>query len=150
MFWVDRERQTIERIGVNGAGREVVKGSLGSCVEPMTLDFPTFTIFYLDRCSISVKSVRMDGVRTSSSLTLSLGSLISSGISVYEDFIYWTDSSTFSIRGVNRTIIGAPLVEVIRPLPSLFGGIEVVHPDKQPPGKQEHVSRLYPLRPLCI
>lgn len=134
---MDNHRQTIERIGVNGLGREVIKinSNLGTCVEAMTLDFPTFTIFYIDRCSIRVMSIRMNGVRTSSSLSLSLPSLVSKGVSVFEDFVYWTDSSTFSVRGVNRTV-GEPVVQVSRTIRTLFGGVEVVHPKKQPLGKK--------------
>lgn len=122
-------------------GREIVKSNLGACVDAMTLDFPTFTIFYLDRCTISLKSVRIDGIRTSSSLSLSFSSLTSLGISIYEDFVYWTDSSTSSLRRVNWTTTGAPAVEVTQPIRSLFGGVEVVHPNKQPFGKREHVLK---------
>lgn len=145
VFWVDHNRQTIERIGVNGRGREIIKSiaNLGSCVEAMTLDFPTFTIFYIDRCSIKVMSVRMDGVRTSSSLSLSLQSLISKGVSVFQDFIYWTDSSTFSVRGVNRTT-GDPVVKVSPTIRTLFGGVEVVHPKKQPICKKGYVINFQP------
>lgn len=141
---MDKDRETIERIGVNGQGREVIKSNLGTCVDAMTLDFPTFTIFYIDRCSFKVKSIRMDGVRTSSSLSLSLSSLISKGISVYEDFVYWTDTSTFSVRGVNWTI-GEPVVQVTETIRTFFGGVEVVHPKKQPLGKKNslHSYLLY-------
>jgi hypothetical protein len=127
--------QTIERIGVNGMGREVVKSRVGSCVKALTLDFSTFTIFYLDSCTLQLISIRMDGVRTSSTISIALSSLTSSGLSVYQDFIYWTDSTTRTLRRANRTTEGATVEEIVRTEPTLFGGVEVVHPDKQPFGK---------------
>ena len=144
VFWVDKRTETIERIGVNGMGREIIKSNIGTCVEAMTMDFPSFTIFYLDDCTLNLKSVRMDGVRTSSSLFLPLTSLISTGISVYEDFIYWADSSTFSVRRVNRTIPRPQVVDVNYRVRSLLGGVEVVHPVKQPFGKNSLVRASLP------
>ena len=135
VFWVDKRRETIERVGVNGMGREIIKSNIGTCVEAMAMDFHSLTIFYLDDCTLNFKFITMDGSRTSSSLFLPLTSLISTGISVYEDFIYWADSSTFSVRRVNWTIPRAQVVNVNHPIRSLLGGVEVVHPDKQPFGK---------------
>lgn len=132
---MDNEGGAIERIGIDGRGRETVMDDLGSCVDAMTIDFSSFTIFWLDRCTFTLESIRMDGVRISSSISIVLSSLTSVGISVFGDFIVWSDSFNRNVRGVNRTL-GNSVIEVSQTLPTVFGGVEVVHPDKQPSGEQ--------------
>ena len=78
----------------------------------------------------------MDGVRTASSLSISLSSLLSSGLSIYQDYIYWADTQVRTLRAVNRTT-GTPVLQVSQRFSrTTFGGVEVVHPSKQPAGKQ--------------
>lgn len=131
---MDNEGEAIERIGIDGRGRETIRSSLGPCVDAMTIDFSSFTLFWLDRCSFTLESIRMDGVRTSSSILIVLSSLSSVGISVFGDFIVWSDSFNGNVRGVNRTV-GNAVIEVSQTMVTIFGGVEVVHPDKQPTGE---------------
>ena len=139
---MDNEGGVIERIGIDGRGREIIQSSLGLCVNAMTIDFSSFTIFWLDGCTFTLESVRMDGVRTTSSISIVLSSLSSVGISVYKDFIVWSDSFNRNVRGVNTTV-GNAVIDVSQTLLTVFGGVEVVHPDKQPNGEQIRHSSFY-------
>lgn len=132
---MDRLKMTIERIGVDGRGRDVIRHTRNTCIDAMTLDFSSFSIFWLDRCASRLQSVRVDGILAASSISISFPAVTASGMSVYEDYVYWPDSSTKSLRRVNHTA-GEPVVQVSQTfLPTVFGGVEVVHPSKQPYGK---------------
>ena len=139
VFWSDTQRQTIERVGVDGQGREVIRNGLGRCVKAISLDYILYTIFWTDTCIFRVESVRMDGNRTSNSVLVPLSSLNSGGITILDDYLYWTDSSSSQqnaiIRRVNKTR-GEPVVQISYGLNALLGGIEIVHPSKQPDGKK--------------
>ena len=79
----------------------------------------------------------MDGNHTSNSVLVPLTSLNSGGITILDDYLYWTDSSSQQnaiIRRVNKTR-GEPVVQISYGLKALLGGIEIVHPSKQPEGK---------------
>lgn len=131
---MDRERGRIERISIDGQGREVIVGNFGTCVQAMTLDFESFTIFWTDRCTLQLESIRMDGSRLASSVSIQLNSLTTAGISIFNDYLYWSDSSSRTLRRVNRTS-GELVMEVSQQFLTFFGGVDVVHPSKQPQGE---------------
>lgn len=130
---MDSERGRIERVSIDGQGREIIVNNLGTCVQAMTLDFASFTIFWTNRCTRRLESVRMDGIRLASSVSISLSSLTANGVSLLGDYLYWSDSSSLTLRRVNRTS-GEPVMEVSQRYLTFFGGVEVVHPSKQPEG----------------
>lgn len=140
MFWTDIGRGTIERVGVDGRGREIIREGLGTCVQTMTLDYASFTIYWIDKCLRTLESVMMDGVHTSNSVPI--GSVFTDGISILGDYLYWADTFSRSVRRLNR-ITGTPVVQVSQPKSGLFGGIEVVHPSKQPNGMYIHPPPLH-------
>ncbi len=142
IFWLDTTG-SIERVGVDGRAREVIRSGLGaSCIQALTLDFASFTIYWTNRCSFSLESVRMDGNRAYTSVTL--GTLSSIGVSLFNDFLYWTDSFNQGLYRVNRTA-GTPATRVIgRRIDGIFGGVEVVHPSKQPEGESSTKMPVFP------
>ena len=134
VFWLDiQQGGRIERVSIDGRGREVITRNLGTCVQAMTLDFNSFTIFWTNRCSRRLESVRMDGTRLASSISISLSSLTTAGISIFGDHLYWSDSSARTLRRVNWTS-GEEVMDISQQYATLFGGVELVHPKKQPQG----------------
>ena len=134
IFWLDSSRGTIERVGVNGQVREVIRENLApSCAQVLTLDFSSFTIFWANRCDQTIDSVRMDGSRISSTVTIGTG-LSSTGLSIFDGFLYWANSVSGSLIRANRTT-GQPLEEVSFLSRIFLGGVEIVHPEKQLEGE---------------
>lgn len=130
---MDTQRGTIERVKANGEGKEAIREGLRSCARGLTIDVPTFTIYWTNRCTSTVESMRIDGVRTASSLTVRLNSINTNGLTMLGGFLYWADSSSQALRRVNTTS-GSPVMEVSQTYPTVFGGVAAVHPSKQPPG----------------
>lgn len=147
VFWTDTERGTIERVGVDGNGREVIRSDLGTCIDALTLDYDTFTIFWISRCTFIIESVNMNGKRMSNSVRISTTLRPLGGISIFGDYLYWTESGIPStVNRVNK-VNGTPVVQVSGGNVGLYSGIEVVHPDKQPNGECPNHTRKFEFQP---
>lgn len=120
---------------MDGQGRATIKANTGRCVEALTIDFVTQSVFWVDRCDFKLESIRIDGEQTSNFFQVHLGTIFSQGISIFDNYLYWTSNSGLSAT-VKRldSVTGQPVVEVTSSLRGLLGGIEVVHPSKQPDG----------------
>ena len=126
------------RIGVDGRGRATIKSHTGECVQALAVDFVTQSVFWVDSCSYTLESIHIDGHQTSNIVQVRLPSgLRSEGISIFNNYLYWTESglSGATIKRLDR-VIGEPVVEEVSQVyHSIIGGVEVVHPSKQPDGK---------------
>ena len=115
---------------MDGRGREVVNTAIRNCVQAITLDFITQSVYWVNTCLHRLESVRIDGADTSEVFKVQLSPLHSIGISIFENYLYWTATSRFNyIARLNRTS-GATVTQVTNRVSAR--GIEVVHPSRQP------------------
>ena len=104
----------------------------GTCNWPITLDYSTHTIYWMDYCLYRIESLNMNGDIVTHSIPVRKTILFSYGISQFEDTIYWTEPT--KIFSVNKST-GQPVVELYRGYSNnQLAGLEVVHASKQPPG----------------
>ena len=132
IYWIDRLTETLERATIQGDAIWTLQNNV-RCVWPLTLNYYTHTVYWIDYCNIRLESVRMEGSPEKNSLPVSNVELsLSFGITDFEDFLYWTQSNT--VLSINKT---AGLVEEVYSSSSGEGidGIKLVHPSKQPPGQ---------------
>lgn len=133
IFWYDSANGVIERVGVDGQGRAIIKENLSStCIQVITLEYASSTIFWANTCTQQLESVRLDGMSLQDPISINL---FSSGMCVFEGFIYWTEARLpASMKRANVTT-GAPIVQVSSNIFSLLGDLDIVHPIKQPNGE---------------
>ena len=104
----------------------------GTCNWPITLDYSTHTIYWMDYCLYRIESLNMNGDSSTHSVPVRKTILFSYGISQFEDMIYWTEPT--KLFGVNKST-GQPIVELYRGYSNnQLAGLEVVHANRQPPG----------------
>lgn len=133
LLWSDKQKGTIERIGVDGRGRSVISvAASGRCIGAIALEFNTKSVYWVDTCFHRLHSVRIDGEHTGIIL-VKLPRLVSRGISIFEGYLYWSivKVSNNHISRLNWTA-GPTLTQVSGPINSEINGIEVVHPSRQP------------------
>lgn len=102
----------------------------------LTIDFAAQKLFWVDGCNHRLESVHISGDQISSvfSVQLHVG-FTSQGISIFNNYLYWQESGSLGTILKRMDRISAQTVEeVSMPLRGLFGGVEVVHPNKQPDG----------------
>nr|CAE54584.1 epidermal growth factor precursor [Suberites domuncula] len=135
IYWTDIATETIERVSVTGDGREVIAGGLGrGCIRPLVLDYFAQTVYWIDNCDFSIRSVNISGNQVTSNEPIKRPPNRDSslGVALYEDIIYW--SETANVYGVNKST-GAPVTRVHAGSSSNpFKSLKVVHPNNQPSG----------------
>lgn len=98
---------------------------------PLTLDYSSHTVYWIDYCSYRIESLNMNGDSSTHSAPVSKTIAFPSGITQLEDMIYWTEPT--QIFAVNKTR-GEPVVQLYRGYSNnKLGGLEIVHTSKQPP-----------------
>lgn len=118
---------------MDGEGRAIIKNNLATCVKALTIDFNSQSLFWVDNCNSRLESVRVDGQETSDFSRVQLvGSIFSGGISIFGNYLYWTESGIQGSIKILDRITGGPVVQVSTVLRGVVGGIEVVHPKMQP------------------
>ena len=134
LYWTDTATKTIERAAITGDGREVIRQEpQDSCVYPLLLEYITHTIYWIDTCAFFLKSVRMDGSLSSNEVNIARNIQRSTGMTLLHDSLYWTEP--LDIYTTNITT-GTPVHHLFQSTQfQSLGGIEVVHPDKQPNGR---------------
>lgn len=106
MYWTDcGPMPHIERAGMDGTDRQILidnqKADIGSPIG-LTLDFTTDQIYWCDSEVMSISSCKFDG--SDYRLILKSSELASRpySLSVFEDFVYWTDGKNGTIWKANK------------------------------------------------
>ena len=130
LYWADRTTNSIERVAITGAARETLYTRV-TCAAPLTLDYSSHTVYWIDYCSYRIESLNMNGDSSTHSAPVNKTIVFPSGITQLEDMIYWTEPT--QIFAVNKTR-GEPVVRLYRGYSNnQLGGLEIVHTSKQPP-----------------
>lgn len=118
-------------MAVIGAVRETLYTQV-TCAAPLTLDYSTHTVYWIDYCSYRIESLNMNGDSSTHSTPVSKTIVFPSGITQLKDMIYWTEPTQIFAQNKTR---GESVVQLYRGYSNnKLGGLEVVHTSKQPPG----------------
>ncbi|XP_071511904.1 low-density lipoprotein receptor-like [Diadema antillarum] len=131
IFWTDwGEHPRIERAGTNGKGRRIIVSRDIDWPNGLVIDHPLELLYWVDAYTRSINMANFEGGKRR--VILSGEDRVSHpfDITVFEDFIYWTDWSTYSVQradkftGSNQTAV---ITEINGPM-----GLAILHPLRQP------------------
>ena len=105
-----------------------------SCVTTMTVDYTSHTIYWIDQCTFQIQSLRLDADSSTHSLTLDPSIFFPTGLSVFQDVLYWTAWS--GVFKANQSDDNPEMELIFSTGSTRPTGLRVVHPSQQPSGKK--------------
>lgn len=135
LFWTDWEKSMprIERCSLAGLDRKIVvrvDDDNGGWPNGLTLDYDTRRIYWIDAKSDSIHTTKYDGSDHHEVMTKH--ELLSHpfAITLFENYVYWTDWRTNSVVRANKWTGGD--VKVVQRTKTQPFDIKVMHPSRQP------------------
>ncbi|XP_034653858.1 prolow-density lipoprotein receptor-related protein 1 isoform X1 [Drosophila subobscura] len=135
LFWTDWDDNSprIERASMAGEGRRIISTSWQLSTgwpNGLTLDFTQKRVYWVDAKSKSISSIKYDG--SEHHVVLRQPDILSHpfAISVFENYVYWTDWRTTSVIRANKW--NGSDVQVLQRTQSQPFGIQVLHSSRQP------------------
>ena len=130
LYWTDQTSGSLEMGSINGGERESLITNL-PCVQALTIDYPSHTVYWADTCLFSFQSMSLNGDRESLSYLFAQIVFFVSAMGKFNENLYWVEPS--GIYTVGRSGDGYSAVMSAssnqRPI-----SMQVVHPSQQPPG----------------
>lgn len=115
MFWSDPGSFQIERAAMDGTSRIVIVSTYSYGI---TIDYTSRKVYWGDFLNSQIEFSDYSGNGRTVLVDSSDGVIQPFSLTVYEDFLYWTDSATSAVYGANTTHNGT----------QLEGNVVVVHP----------------------
>ncbi|XP_043939564.1 prolow-density lipoprotein receptor-related protein 1 [Protopterus annectens] len=129
LYWTDwGDHSLIGRIGMDGSNRSVVIDSKITWPNGLTLDYVNNRIYWADAREDYIEFASVDG--TSRHIVLSQDIPHIFALTLFEDYIYWTDWETKSINQAHKTT-GANKTRLISTLHRPMD-IHIFHSERQP------------------
>uniref|UniRef100_A0A8C8LYL0 EGF-like domain-containing protein n=1 Tax=Oncorhynchus tshawytscha TaxID=74940 RepID=A0A8C8LYL0_ONCTS len=127
VFWIDSgEYPHIGRIGLDGSSRTVISDSDIFSPAALTIDYTAKRLYWADSHQILFSN--MDGSERRKVPSQDIREV--TGLTLFEDVIYWTDEKSKSLNRAHKTS-GAQGTELLRYWRSIHN-IKVYHPLRQP------------------
>ncbi|KAG1968579.1 low-density lipoprotein receptor-related protein 1B [Pimephales promelas] len=127
VFWIDCcENPHVGRIGMDGQGQSVIVNKDIYSPSALTIDYTNKRIYWADDDHILFAN--MDGSQRHRVPHEHIQGVM--GLTLFEDFIYWTDGKSKSLRRAHKTT-GANAVELLNSWQAIKSVI-VYHPLRQP------------------
>uniref|UniRef100_A0A8B9RNB7 Low density lipoprotein receptor-related protein 1Bb n=1 Tax=Astyanax mexicanus TaxID=7994 RepID=A0A8B9RNB7_ASTMX len=127
MFWIDCcENPHVGRVGMDGRGQTVIVDKEIYSPSALTIDYTNKRIYWADDSHILFAN--MDGSQRHKVPHDHIQGVM--GLTLFEDFIYWTDGKSKSLRRAHKTS-GAHAVELLNSWQAIKS-ITVYHPLRQP------------------
>uniref|UniRef100_UPI00358DDFAF very low-density lipoprotein receptor-like n=1 Tax=Myxine glutinosa TaxID=7769 RepID=UPI00358DDFAF len=133
VYWSDwGKRAVIERVGMDGQGREQIVSDGVAWPNGLVIDSTELRLYWVDSKLHSLSSIDLEG--HSRRLVLHSPSLLGHPISIalFEDEVYWTDGETEAVMRANK-FTGFSVNRLVEGLNSPQG-LLVYHELLQPPG----------------
>ena len=146
IYWTDwGQAAKIERMSMDGdfSTRAILHNLTGSWPNGLSIDFTLFRIYWTDAKLKVIESSRLDGSDRRQILYLPAQHPFS--ITVFEDFMYWSDWTSEAIYKANK-FTGKGRTQIISQAYSMMG-VEIYHPLRQPNGMCLY---LYVFIPICV
>jgi len=132
LYWTDwGDPAKIERASMDGSERRVlISGNHIEWPVDLAIDYTTRKLYWIDAKLKVIKHCDMDGSNVRE--VVNQGIVEPSGITVFEDHMYWIDKKTIKkankLTGKNVTVL---VNEAFSPL-----DLHIYHPQRQPTGTQ--------------
>uniref|UniRef100_A0A4W3HU78 Low-density lipoprotein receptor-related protein 2 n=1 Tax=Callorhinchus milii TaxID=7868 RepID=A0A4W3HU78_CALMI len=147
MFWTDWGRNPrIEKASMDGTQRTVIVSEKIFWPNGLAIDYPTKLLYFADAYLDYIEYCDYNGNNRHQVLASDLVLNHPHAITIFEDFVYWTDRYSHRVmrankwHGENQTVL---IYNIYYPL-----GIVAVHPVRQPPDSNPCASN--PCSHLCL
>ncbi|XP_059822369.1 low-density lipoprotein receptor-related protein 2a isoform X1 [Hypanus sabinus] len=147
MFWTDWGRNPrIEKASMDGTMRTVLISNKIYWPNGLSIDYPTKLLYFADAYLDFIEYCDYDGNNRRQILASDLILRHPHALTIFEDFVYWTDRHSNRVVGVNKwhgrnqTVM---ISNIVQPL-----GIAAVHSVRQPPAWNPCLSN--PCSHLCL
>uniref|UniRef100_A0A7M4FXS6 LDL receptor related protein 1 n=1 Tax=Crocodylus porosus TaxID=8502 RepID=A0A7M4FXS6_CROPO len=132
LYWTDwGDHSLIGKIGMDGTKRSVVVDTRITWPNGLTLDYINGRIYWADAREDYIEFASLDGSNRHTVLSQDIPHIFA--LTLFEDFIYWTDWETKSINRAHKTT-GANKTMLISTLHRPMD-IHIYHPYRQPDGE---------------
>ncbi|XP_033115105.1 low-density lipoprotein receptor-related protein 2-like [Anneissia japonica] len=130
IFWTDWGTGVVEKAGMDGSGRQVLVSDL---IWPngLTIDFPTFTLYWVDASLEILQSSDLLGGNLVTVLASSSFIRHPFALAIFEDELYWTDWIYNAVVTANKLDPESSAV-IYRMNETISRGMTIVHPLRQP------------------
>jgi hypothetical protein len=131
LYWTDQTGGSLEMGSINSGNRESLITGL-PCVQALTIDYPSHTVYWADICRYSFQSLSLNGDRETFSYPFSQLHEVYfvSSMGKFNDNLFWVQPiGIFMVESSGdgyRVVMNASSTQ--RPL-----AMQVVHPSQQPP-----------------
>lgn len=133
MYWTDYGSPAkIERASMDGTSRMVLHNTTLTAPSGLTVDYATQTIYWID---YTLDRLEMSNTNGSNRVLLTVVNIVQPfDITVYQQSLYWSDSSSRRILSVSSESVNS--VSYLSPTFSYSPyGIKVISESRQPEGK---------------
>ena len=117
-------------MSVTGDDRMFVRNGT-ACVSAISVVYSTHTLYWIDQCTYTIESLRLEGGTSARTIPLSTVVFFPSGLSLFNNRVYYSES-----RGIYSAEVdgGAGDVRLYRSGSVRSTGISIVHSSRQPSG----------------
>jgi hypothetical protein len=136
LYWGDTTSSTIELVSVTGDDRSTFQPDV-LCPSAMSIDYAAHRLYWIDQCTYEIETLRLDGDSSTHSFPLNTIIFFAAGLTVYDGVFYWASSS--GISGAAMVGDSSETQAIYTTSGTRATGIQVVHPSRQPGGKQATV-----------
>uniref|UniRef100_A0AAX7SPU8 EGF-like domain-containing protein n=1 Tax=Astatotilapia calliptera TaxID=8154 RepID=A0AAX7SPU8_ASTCA len=139
LYWSDwGDSPHIGRIGMDGTNRSVIIEDKITWPNGLTLDFINDRIYWADAREDYIEFASLDGKNRHTVLSQDIPHIFA--MTLFEEYIYWTDWETKSINRAHKTL-GTNKTTLISTLHRPMD-IHIYHPYRQPPGRRSKCGLL--------
>lgn len=123
----------LERVSVTGDDRSTLRTDL-MCVQVLTIDYASVSIYWIDHCLYEIQSLRLDGDETTHSFPFDSVIIFASGLVIYHDTFFWSEYN--GVFEISKDEGEESMVTVVHRVSrgSRCTGVQLVHPSMQPQG----------------
>ena len=128
LYWSDTTNRSIQMVSVTGDRRSTIRTG-NPCVNALSVNYWTHTLHWIDTCTFSIESLRLDGDSSTHSSPFASTVFFASALQVYNQKVYYAEG-----RGVYEAdpAGGSEENQLFRSSPTRATGVKVVHPSQQP------------------
>ena len=129
IYWSDGNK--LQKASVTGDDRSTLRNDL-QCVEVLTIDYSSLTIYWMDHCLYVIQSLRLDGDAATHTSLFFTTIFFASGLVIYNNTFFWSEQNGVFRRDNTNEATVVTLYDA--PQGHRATGVQLVHPSVQPHG----------------
>ena len=129
IYWTDGSK--LQKASITGDDQSTLRSNL-YCVEVLTIDYSSLSIYWIDHCLYVIQSLRLDGDETTHTFPFYTTIIFASGLVIYNNTFFWSEQNgVFERENIDEAEV-ATLYSA--PQGQRATGVQLVHPSVQPHG----------------